>query len=179
MPDFVKMVAVLFIACGFSAGSLAVVNRVTQEPIANGERKAKDAALREVFTEADEFKEITPNRVWEARSKGQPVGQVLQAETPGYSGPIVMLFGTTLEDTLTGFKVLSHTETPGLGAKIGTDRFRGQFKNKSLGQLALRKESPERGQIDAITAATISSRAVTRAVSSTLASHLQDKGAKP
>lgn len=176
MPDVVKMVAVLFIACGFSAGSLAVVNLVTRDPIEAGERKAKDAALREVFAEADEFKEITPNRVWEARSKGQPVGHVLQAETPGYSGPIVMMFGTALDDTLTGFKVLSHTETPGLGAKITTERFRSQFRSKSVGQLALRKESPDQGQIDAITAATISSRAVTKAVSSTLASYLKDKG---
>lgn len=107
---------------------------------------------------------------------GEPVGHVLQAETPGYSGPIVMMFGTALDDTLTGFKVLNHTETPGLGAKITTERFRSQFKNKSVDQLVLRKDDPGKGQVDAITAATISSRAVTRAVASTLASYLKDKG---
>jgi Na+-translocating ferredoxin:NAD+ oxidoreductase subunit G len=179
MPEFAKMVGVLFIACGVSAGSLAVVNLMTREPIAAGERKAKDDALRQVFASADEFKEITPNRVWEARAQGQPVGVVLQAETPGYSGQIRMMFGVGPDGTLTGFKVLSHTETPGLGAKITTPEFCNQFKNKSLAQLVLRQENPDQGQIDAITAATISSRAVTKAVSSALAAHLKDKEAVP
>jgi len=175
MPDLLKMVLVLFVACGFSAGSLAVVNLVTKEPIANWEQKQKQEALREVFASADEFKETTPNRVWEARSQGQPVGHVFMSETPGYSGPIVMMFGLASDDTLTGFKVLGQTETPGLGAKIIQERFSGQFKGKRPEQIALRKDSPDKGQIDAITAATISSRAVTRAVSSPLASFASGK----
>jgi electron transport complex protein RnfG len=58
-------------------------------------------------------------------------------------------------------QVLSHTETPGLGAKITTDAWTGQFTGKTRDQAALKKDG---GAIDAISAATISSRAVTRAV---------------
>lgn len=176
MPDLLKMMLVLFVACGFSAGSLAVVNLVTREPIANWEQKQKQEALREVFASADEFEETTPNRAWEARSQGQPVGRVFMTETPGYSGPIVMMFGLAADGTLTGFKVLTQTETPGLGAKIAKEPFSGQFRGKRPDQIALRKDSPDKGQIDAISAATISSRAVTRAVSSTLASFSKEKG---
>ena len=176
MPDFIKMIGVLFLACGLAAGSLAVVNMVTKEPIANWEIKQKEVALHEVFTNADEFKELTANSLWEARDKGQQAGHVFLTEIQGYSGPIRMMFGIDSANIITGFKVLSHTETPGLGAKITSPQFRDQFKNKRLEQVVLKKDNPGTGAIDAITAATISSRAVTRAVSSTLESFMKAKG---
>jgi electron transport complex protein RnfG len=176
MSDFIKMVSVLFIACGLAAGSLAIVDMVTKEPIANLDKKQKEVALREVFTTADEFKELTANKVWEARNKGQKVGDIFLTEVQGYSGPITLMFGVGSDNAITGFKVLNHTETPGLGAKITTPQFRDQFKNKRLEQIILKKDNPGQGAIDAITAATISSRAVTRAVSSTLESFMKEKG---
>jgi len=176
MPDVVKMVGVLFIACGLSAGSLAVVNRVTREPIAGWERKQKEAALREVFARADQFKEVTPGQRWEAWAGQQQEGQVFLTRVPGYSGSIEMMFGTDADGAITALKVLSHTETPGLGAKITGEPFRNQFRGLHLEQVVLRKDDPSKGQVDAITAATISSRAVTRAVAATLAA-AQGKGA--
>ena len=70
MRDFTKMISVLFIACGLAAGSLALVNAVTKEPIASHGKRQRDLALREVFPDADEFKNIAPDRVWEALRKG-------------------------------------------------------------------------------------------------------------
>jgi electron transport complex protein RnfG len=62
---------------------------------------------------------------------------------------------------ITGVQVLEHTETPGLGAKITTAAWTDQFKGKTRDEVALKKDG---GSIDAIAAATISSRALTRAI---------------
>ena len=64
MRDFTRMISVLFIVCGLAAASLAVMSAVTKEPIASYEKRARDAALREVFADADEFVNCQPDRVW-------------------------------------------------------------------------------------------------------------------
>jgi Na+-translocating ferredoxin:NAD+ oxidoreductase subunit G len=165
MRDFVKMIGVLFISCGLAAASLAVVNAVTRERIAHWDTKTKEDALRAVMADADEFKEVKANEVWEARRNGQKAGEAFLIRINGYSGPITLMFGVGLDGTISGLQVLSHTETPGLGAKIVLPNFRDQFNGKRLEDLKLKKDG---GQIDAITGATISSRAVTKAVYSTL-----------
>jgi electron transport complex protein RnfG len=176
MRDFLKMISILFVVCGLAAGSLAVVNAVTKERIATYQERRRDAALREVCPDADEFKNVTPERVWEALRKGETVGYIFLREVQGYSGPITVVFATGSDGTVTGFQVLSHTETPGLGAKIATAQFKDQFRKKRLEELVLKKDDPAKGQIDAITGATISSRAVTGAMRSTLES-LEKEGA--
>ena len=175
MRDFVKMISVLFIVCGLSAGGLSVVNAVTKEPIASYEKRQRDTALREVSAGADEFKNVVPDRVWEVLRSGQKAGYIFLTRVQGYSGPITLMFGTDSDGAVTGLRILSHTETPGLGAKITTAKFRDQFKNKRLEQLILKKADPAKGQIDAITGATISSRAVTKIMRSTLESFNKDK----
>ena len=167
MRDFIKMIAELFIVCGLAAASLAVVNMVTKEPIARWDKVQKENALRTIIAGADEFKELEADKVWEARRNGQPAGCAFLARVQGYSGAITLMFGVDAEGAITGLQVLSHTETPGLGAKITTPAFRDQFKNKRIGQIVLKKDDPAKGQIDAITGATISSRAVAKAVGST------------
>jgi electron transport complex protein RnfG len=175
MRDFTRMISVLFVVCGLAAASLAVVNAVTEEPIASYEMRQRDAALREVFADADEFRNCEPDRVWEALRSGQKTGYVFQTRVQGYSGPITLMFGTDFSGVVTGLRILSHTETPGLGAKITTAQFRDQFRNRRPEQLILKKDDPARGQIDAITGATISSRAVTKAMRSTLESFNGEK----
>jgi electron transport complex protein RnfG len=170
MRDFARLILVLFVACGLAAASLAVVNMVTRERIALWEQKQKETALRSVCRNADEFKEVTTNRVWEARLKGQKVGYAFLTQIQGYSGAITLMFGIDDRNAVTGLEILSHTETPGLGAKITTPAFRDQFRNRKAEALKLKKDDPHAGQIDAITGATISSRAVTRAISTAIES---------
>ena len=176
MRDFTRMISVLFIACGLAAGSLAVVNAVTKEPIANHEKVQKEKAFREVSNGADEFVVVKPDKVWEAFRKKEKAGYVFLAQAKGYGGPIKMAFGTGLDGAITGLSILPpYTETPGLGAKITTAQFRDQFKNKRPEQIVLKKDDPAKGRIDAITGATITSRAVTQAVHSTLESFNKEK----
>ena len=133
MREFVKMTSVLFIVCGISAGSLAVMNAVTKERIASGERRQRDAALGEVFPDADEFKSITPDKVWGVSRKGQEIGYVFLTQIQGYGGPITLMVGTDPDGAVRGMRILTHTETPGLGAKIATAGFRDQFKRQAPG----------------------------------------------
>jgi len=175
MRDFTRMVSVLFIVCGFSAASLAVMNAVTKEPIARYEKQQRDDALRGVFPDAGEFLNSQPDRVWEVLRKGEKTGHVFLTQVQGYSGPITLMFGMDSSGAVTGLRVLRHTETPGLGAKITTAQFRDQFRNKRPEHLILKKHDPARGQIDAITGATISSRAVTKALCTTLESFNREK----
>ncbi len=175
MRDFTRMITVLFIVCGLAAASLAVMNAMTKERIAGYEKRAREAALRQVFADADEFVVYRPDSVWEAKRKGEKAGHVFLVQVQGYSGPITLMFGTDSTGAITALAVLSQTETPGLGAKIATAKFRDQFRNKRAEQLILKKDDPARGQIDAITGATISSRVVTKALRSTLESFSGEK----
>src|SRR3990172_1565686 len=113
MRDFTKMILVLFIVCGLAAGSLAVVNAVTKEPIASYQKRQRDAALREVSADADEFKNVLPDTVWEVFRNGQIAGHVFLTEVQGYSGVITLMFAIDSDGAVTGLRVLSHTETPG------------------------------------------------------------------
>ncbi|MDD5090646.1 MAG: FMN-binding protein [Candidatus Wallbacteria bacterium] len=116
---------------------------------------------------------------------GKPLGVVSTFSTPGYGGPIRCMTAFDFTGRIKGTKVLSHTETPGLGAKIAeinpltSDRistkysnpnmnrnkpwFQEQFKGLSIKEAFLSRENSD-GKVDAITAATISSKAVTGAI---------------
>jgi electron transport complex protein RnfG len=176
MKGALRLLVVLFLVCGIAAGSLAFVNAATKERIAEFARLEKVEAMRKVLPQAEEFVEVSSNKLWEARSGGELVGRVLAAATQGYSGPIQGLVGLDAAGAVSGVRVLVQTETPGLGAKIITPAFLDQYRGKKVEEVALKKDDPA-GKIDAITAATISSRALTKAVRQAVADY--QKGAQP
>ncbi len=168
MKDILKIAFILFVVCGLAAGSLSFVNLATKDRIATFAKEEKMEALKKVFPSADSFRERPAAnggevRDWDAVAGGATVGSVHLLKPMGYSGAIELVFGENAEGAVTGVQVLSHTETPGLGAKITTAAWTDQFKGKTRDQVVLKKEDAT-GAIDAISAATISSRAVTRAV---------------
>lgn len=109
-----------------------------------------------------------PRQIWRARRAGQPVAAVLSSVAPdGYAGQIHLLVAVTVDGRLLGVRVTSHSETPGIGDVIeaGKSPWIGSFSGRSLDDPAesrwrLRKDG---GDIDAISGATISSRAVVAA----------------
>lgn len=110
-----------------------------------------------------------PMTVYRARMHGKPVAAIIQAVAPdGYSGKIVMLVGIRANGSLLGVRVTEHHETPGLGDNIDIRKSNWilQFNNLSLSNPtpANWKVKRDGGAIDQITSATISSRAVTKAV---------------
>jgi Na+-translocating ferredoxin:NAD+ oxidoreductase subunit G len=162
--DVVRLAAVLFLVCAIAGGSLALVNGATRGKIAEYARREKQEALASVLPGAGSFTETAPDTAWDGIRDGMRVGSVRLASTQGYSGPIQVAVGLGRDGAVTGVRVLTQTETPGLGAKIMGGAFLSQFMGKTAAALALRKDDPASGGIDAISAATISSRAVTRAV---------------
>jgi electron transport complex protein RnfG len=163
MSGPLRLLVVLFLVCGIAAGSLAFVNAATKDRIAEFARLEKIEAMQKVLPEAQEFVEVKEGQIWEARAGGQPVGRVLAASTQGYSGPIQGLVGLDPNGAVSGVRVLVQTETPGLGAKITGLPFLAQYQGRRVEEVALKRDDPA-GKIDAVTAATISSRALTRAV---------------
>ncbi len=114
-----------------------------------------------------------PLRVYRARRQGQPVAVVMNAIAPdGYSGSIYLLVGINHDGSVAGVRVVAHRETPGLGDGIDEERsdWIYQFNGRSLDdpapdKWAVRKDG---GAFDQLTGATISPRAVVKAVYATL-----------
>lgn len=107
-----------------------------------------------------------------ASLKGKPSGVILTTETQGYGGPITLLTGIDANGTITGVRVISHKETPGLGDAIELSRspWIHSFDGKSLKNLTEQQWHVKKdgGQFDAFTGATITPRAVVKGVHQTL-----------
>jgi len=181
MKEALKLVVVLTVICLVAGLLLAWVNELTAGPIASAAREEKMAAIRAVVPPcdndpyADKEVIIDNKKEWTfyiARKKGRYVGAAFEVVSKkGYGGTIRVMVGVTADGNVNGMAVLAHKETPGLGAKIANAAFRKQFRNRSIRKTrwAVKKDG---GDIQAITAATISSRAVTEATKKGLAVYL-------
>jgi len=147
--------------------ALSIINSVTEDKIEETKQQAIDDMLKEQFPEMDDSEYDDDIEVYSVLAEGSVVGYAFMTEATGYGGSIeilVALENTSLEDgdiVLRGISVISHTETPGLGAKIEEVSFSGQFKGANLNDVLLTEDG---GKIDAISGATISSSAVVDAV---------------
>jgi len=160
-----QIVVTLFVVAVTCAVILSFVYAFTVPRIAETQAKLTLDGLEEVIN-AEKFVEVIPDTLWQALdSLGNSVGIVFRVFPQGYAGPIPITVGLDQERKITGIRVASAaeglSETPGLGAKITGKDFTGQFKDKSDTEVALQQDG---GAIRAITAATISSRAVTSGV---------------
>ena len=162
---------------------------LTHSTIAQNEQEAKRALIGQVLSAAAYDNDLlgtvrqlpanemlgtrTPSHVWIARRQGQAVGLVLEAIAPdGYSGEIALLIGISAEGNVTGVRVTAHRETPGLGDYIDSAKSRWitQFNAKSLThpRESAWKVRQDGGAFDARAGATITPRAVVKAVKSAL-----------
>ena len=164
---FVKLAGTLLLISAVVAGLLGLVNFMTEDRIAalNAEKTA--ASMQEVLPAAGyedlgySGEDSTVKTVYRAGDQGYVV-EVLPA---GFGGEIDLVVGVASDGTVTGVSIISMSETSGLGANATKESFRSQFIGKT-GELAVSKDG---GEIDALTGATITSRAVTRGVNSALA----------
>lgn len=167
-----------------AVGLLAVVNELTRGPIAAADMRALNRALAGVVPRFDnnpvaESDTIVTGQggagatfiIYPARFQGEPVGAAVRATSMGFSGELVVLVGFDALGRIYNYALLSHSETPGLGSKA--DRWfmageRGDITgiNPGTTPLAVRNDG---GQIDAITASTVTTRAFLRAVNAAYA----------
>ncbi len=163
---------------GFSVlagGVLGWVNGVTAEPIAQANAKILSDAIKVVVpdfdnnpAEASETIEIegATYKVYKATKSGEFVGAAVESASMGFGGDLRILVGFTPEGKIVDYSVLAHAETPGLGSKAA-EWFKKGAKGDITGMNPGEKElvvSKDGGQVDAITASTITSRAFLLAV---------------
>ena len=177
--SLINMVLVLTGVAVIMGGVLAAVNHMTEGPIAAQKEKALADGIRtvmvsdnitvgepvEVKQDDGKGKELTYTVYQVKDAQGQDLGAAVESTTGGFGGDLKVLVGFNPEGTILGYTLLEHAETPGLGAKADKWFQRGQ-KGDIIGKSP--KEpltvSKDGGQVDAITASTITSRAFLLAV---------------
>lgn len=177
MREGMKLALTLMLICAVAGLGLSFVNNLTQGRIAQQQEERLDRSLAAALP-ASGYEKLDrqvallrkkPNfesveAIWKAK---EPQGLVVQVAPVGYNGNIICLVGIDSKGIIRGVAVNQHTETPGLGARIVEDSFLNQYKGAKAGEkLAVKKDG---GKIQAISGATISSRALTAGVNTALA----------
>ncbi|MDR2521297.1 MAG: FMN-binding protein [Spirochaetaceae bacterium] len=179
MKDTIKMIAALVVFATVACVALAFVYEATKSDIAANNTRKTEAAQKELFPRA-QFEDITGQiksgdsavlftEEYAARENGALTGVIIAAASAGFNAPLVALVGVGADGVVAGVQMLSNTDTPGLGAHASnpsyyvdkpakTKTFYGQFTGmRASDSIAVEKDG---GSVVAITAATITSRAV-------------------
>ncbi len=174
-----NMVLVLTLVAVIMGGILAYVNHLTEGPIAEQKEKALADGIKAVMV-CDDLKVAKTDVVKQNDAKGKEMtfivyqikdaqgndlGAAVESTTMGFGGDLKVLVGFDTKGTILGYTLLEHAETPGLGAKADQwfqDNMKGDIVGENPAEpLTVSKDG---GQVDAITASTITSRAFLLAV---------------
>jgi len=174
-----NMVLVLTLVAVIMGGVLAFVNHLTEGPINEQKEKALADGIKAVMvcdeltvSKTDEVKqndekgkEVTYIVYQVKDAQGNDLGAAVQSTTMGFGGDLKVLVGFDPEGKILGYTLLEHAETPGLGAKADQWFQKGQ-KGDIIGKSPAEPltVSKDGGQVDAITASTITSRAFLKAI---------------
>ena len=174
-----NMVLVLTLVAVIMGGILAYVNHLTEGPIAEQKEKALADGIKAVMV-CDDLKVAKTDVVKQNDAKGKEMtfivyqikdaqgndlGAAVESTTMGFGGDLKVLVGFDTKGTILGYTLLEHAETPGLGAKADQwfqDNMKGDIVGENPAEpLTVSKDG---GQVDAITASTITSRAFLLAI---------------
>lgn len=167
---FLNMTLTLFVITLVAGLSLGYVNDLTLEPKAQAKLERKVNALKQVLSEFNNnpVEEVVMLKsdmakdsveLYTAKMDGNYVGTaVIGSSEKGYSGLVKLMVGFNPDGTIQNIVVLEQKETPGLGTKMKESKFLNQFKGKNPSQFNL-KPVKDGGNVDALTGATISTRA--------------------
>ena len=165
-----RLALTLFLITSVVACCLAAVNGITKPRIAQAKAAKAQLAIEAVLPGGGEPVDFTDETGTVSHVYASDAGYAVEVNPSGFNGPITMMVGVSREGKVLGVSIITQTETAGLGAVSAAktsagEAFRGQYVGTS-GELAVTKDG---GTIDAITGATITSRAVTKGVSTALA----------
>lgn len=173
--SLVNMSVVLTATACITGGILAFVNEKTKEPISQVKQKELTEGIAKVMGTKD--LQVTSNDTVKKEESvfvvhkvsdnaGKSLGAAVESSTMGFGGELKVLAGFDWEGNILGYQILAHQETPGLGAKAGS-WFQKEGKGNIIGKNVKKNPltvSKDGGEIDAITASTITSRAFLNAV---------------
>ena len=182
--NLTNMVLCLFTTCLVCGAILAGVYALTAAPIAETSAKILRASIGAVLPEGGELSEPQEASLegqtyeyYTLKQDDEVVAYAVKSTVVGFGGPLTLMVGVTSDGVVYNTSVLAHSETPGLGAKCNTDeKFMAQWKGFDTTEkiLSVKKDG---GDVDAITASTITSRAYTQAVANAVALAAFLKGA--
>jgi len=172
------LLSLLFISAGMSA-ALGFVYTLTKGPIEIANKQKEVQAIKEVLPAFDNdptanVQSIEGLDYYVATNQGQAAGFAVKTFTDkGFSGKFTLMVGFKTDGSINKISVLDQKETPGLGTKMKEPKFSKQFLDKNPATFTL-KVKKDGGQVDAITAATISSRAYCDAVQKAYNGYLEN-----
>ena len=160
-----RLTLTLFLITTIVAGLLGLVNYMTADTIAEQIAQKAENAMRQVL-EADGYEplDVPEDSAVTAAYRAGDRGYVVRVAPNGFGGAIDMMVGVDKAGAVTGVAIVSQTETASLGANCTREDFRAQFTGKT-GTLSVSKDG---GEIEALTGATVTSRAVTEGVNTAL-----------
>lgn len=176
MKDIIKTGIVLLIIGAVAAVALGLTNEFTYDKIQEQRRIASEQARIAVLPTANTFASATEDEISKISSQfeivseayvgldasGNVVGYVIKSTPSGFSGEVEVVTGVSLDGLVTGLRVGTHNETPGLGAKATDAAFFDQYTGLSTeAEIGVSKTPASGNDIQAITGATITSAAVT------------------
>jgi len=177
-----NMVFSLVVVAIISSSVLGYVYEVTKGPIAEAQKQKKIRAIKEVVAEFDnspvddmyKIPSATDSlEVYPAKMGDANVGSAVRTfSSKGYGGDVWLMVGFLPDGTINKISVLEHKETPGLGSKMNEDKFKNQFFGKSPANFKL-KVKKDGGDVDALSGATITSRAFSQAVQQAYDSYMK------
>jgi len=142
-----------------AVGLIAWTDSVTADKIEYQKEQEIKGMLQEMFPSMSQY--TFEDNIYTIYADGAEVGYAFLATGKGYGGDIDILVGLEDETTIKAITIISQSETPGLGSRIAESSFAAEFTGVNIDDVALKQDG---GQVDAITGATISSRAVIEAV---------------
>ena len=159
MKYILKLALILLLITAVVAGLLGLVNMLTADKIAENTAKKANEAMQTVLP-ASSYEKLDVSAEGISEAYKAEKGYVIRLNAMGFGGAIDMMVGVDLSGAVTGISVISHGETASLGAECTRADWQSQFVGTS-GNLQVTKDG---GTIDALTGATVTSRAVTEAV---------------
>ena len=184
--DFKKVMRLaltLFVFAAVAALCLGVVNYITKDTIAKGKEKANVEARQKVLSEAEDFREVPGidkiaasvdaenagivDEAYTGYKNGEIVGYTIKTKPKGYGGDVEVLTGINKDGKIVGITILSQSETAGLGARSTESEWQAQYAGLDASkEVSVSKNGADssKNEIQAITGATITSKAVTLGV---------------
>lgn len=174
MKESIKLGLILLIVTAAAGLCLGVAYTITREPIKKQAEITAIKSMKEILPGAESFEKSGAQipegsivkEVNGGYSGGKLLGYAVTVTPKGFKGLMEIMVGISFDGKVSGIKILSHIESPGLGANATREEFSGQFKDKPVDKPleVVKNGATADNQIDAITGATITSKAVASGV---------------
>ena len=171
--EIIKVGLILFAITAISALLLAVANRVTAPLIEQNIKIKIEKSMKTVLPGADSFHEVQISapmveEAYIAKTGENVVGVCVVTKSNGYGGEVKVITGIDKDGKVTGVDILEHSETPGLGANATKPEFKAQYEGKTQ-NIEVSRGDASGNEINAMSGATVTSKAVTEGVNAALA----------